>query len=153
MKKILKMPAFANNTSAFTMAEFLIATIVLGLIAGFAVSTYGKAIERSHLRQARLNLRVIHSASLAFRAKNGDYPNFQCGSYALDCKALINTNLGINIIHDDMLYSYNFKNGAYPDTDTFTAEVTRAAPFYSLQVTNDSISATNPTWCEGNSWP
>ncbi len=135
------------------MIEFLVASIILVLLAGFAASTYGKVIERANIRQARLNLQAIHAASYAFRAQKGAFPSLQCGNYASNCINLINTTLGTNIIHDDMIYSYNFKNAAYPDTTTFTAEATRIAPFYSLQVTQANVSATNPTWCEGNDWP
>ncbi len=142
-----------KKQKAFTMIEFLVAAIILGLIAGFALVTYEKVMERANIRQATLNLKAIHAASYAFRARNGSFPNIQCGDYSTDCVGLINSTLGTHITHGDMIYSYNFKNAAYPDATTFTAEATRVTPFYSLQVTQATISAANPTWCEGNDWP
>lgn len=142
-----------HNAKGFTMMEFLVAAIILGIIAGFAITTYEKVVERANIRQATLNLKTIHAASYAFRAANGEFPNIQCGNYSTDCINLINNTLGTDIRHADMIYSYNFKNLAYPDTTTFTAEATRLSPFYSLQITHNSVSSTNPTWCEGNDWP
>ncbi len=144
---------FMKNKKAFTMMEFLVASIILALLVGFSISTFEKVMERANIRQATLNLKTIHAASYAFRATNGRFPDIQCGNYATDCVAQINTTLSTNILQDDIIYSYNFKNLAHPNTSTFTAEATKINPFYSLQITNNVISAANPTWCEGNDWP
>lgn len=139
-----------NEQNGFTMMEFLVAAIIVALVAGFAAATYEKMVERSNIRKATLNLRAVYAASYAYRATHGAFPTLQCGSYAAGCVDTINTTLGTAIVDPDMIYSYNFKNASYPNTSTFTVEATRITPFYCLQV---SESSSDTIWCEGHDWP
>lgn len=56
---------------SFTLMELMITLVVIGIIAGFAIPNYNRALEKSVEKKAILDLGVIRSGWLIYRAKTG----------------------------------------------------------------------------------
>jgi prepilin-type N-terminal cleavage/methylation domain-containing protein len=92
---------------AFTLMELLIVVVVLGMIAGFAIPNYTKAVERAYERDGVNNLILLSGAEEAYKARNGDYwPGFTgaCGGGNCGIAGGLNTDLKLNIVENGMSY-------------------------------------------------
>ena len=106
----MKVPKI--NNQAFTLMEIVIVVILLGIIAGFAIPNYSKAIRKAHERDAINQLISLSAANLIYNARQGKFVDDD-GSPGDDL-TYINTNLGINIIPNELIYSYDqTSNTAY----------------------------------------
>lgn len=129
---------------AFTLLELIVVIVIIGIIASFAIPNYQNSIERAHERDAILNLTALHSSNQVYRSQTGSYwPS----SNNQDVVA-INSNLGLNILENGMTYECD-GNGT-----TFTCTAVRNAPAnsFTVTVTQQVISATNPS-CTAGSCP
>lgn len=70
--------------------ELIIVTIIIGIMAAFAIPSYQKAVEKSYERTAYLNLMTVHAAQTIHKAKTGTWLS---GSGIAE----INAALGLNI--------------------------------------------------------
>ncbi len=118
------------SKKAFTLTELITVLVILGIIAGFAIPNYNTAIERSHRRDADIQLRAIHVANQIYRAQNG---NYLAGTFDL---AAINNTLGLNIISNGMDYQCSGDGTTYSCTATHNA--------WTLGVTEQALSDTAP---------
>lgn len=84
---------------AFTLMELIIVTIIIGIIAAFAIPNYQKSIEKSYERREYLNLLAINGAQAIYKAKNGVY--FGGGSMTIP---EINAGLGLNLQSDGKFF-------------------------------------------------
>jgi len=98
-----------KNSKAFTLTELIIVIILIGIIAGFAVPNYGKAIRKAHERDAIIQLTAIHAANLMYQAQQRTFLPQGAG----DLNA-INTGLNLNIIANGMTYTYQNPFGVLP---------------------------------------
>ena len=80
-----------RSKSAFTVLEIIVVTVIIGVIAGFAIPSLKNTMEKNLQRQIRLNIIVIKSAQEIYKAKYGTY-------FRGLGLTTINANLGINII-------------------------------------------------------
>lgn len=79
--------------------ELMIVVVVIGIIAGFAIPSYQKAIEKNEERTAIVKLQAIRAGMQIYKAKHGSYPTF-----AMPDVTSINQNLKLNIMPGTMTY-------------------------------------------------
>jgi len=132
----------SGNKDGFTLMELMVVVLLIGIIAAFAIPSYDRSVRKAHERDMVEQLKVLHAASLIYRANNGGYWDTAGGDE--NNLATINTALAINIIaNDQTAYVYNgaLGGGSYSAAatwDDFTVDIDEA-----------SVSATNPccgTW-------
>ena len=88
-----------RNEPSFTLMELLIVVVIIGVIAGFAIPGYQKAMEKATEKNAIIKLQSIIAGMKIYRAKNGSYPAFDMPDLTS-----INTNLGLSVVPDTMSY-------------------------------------------------
>lgn len=84
------------SNKSFTLMELLIVVIIIGVIAGFAIPNYKKAMAKQKAKRLILTARLIDGAQEIYKARNGRY---WC-DFSVSCMQLseINSGLGLNII-------------------------------------------------------
>ena len=120
--------------------ELMVVSVILGIIAGFAIPNYNTAIERSHRRDAENQLRSIYAADSIYRAQNNSYWPAANGQLI----AAINSGLGLNIIANGMTYTCNCRVACGSD---FSCTATRNG--WTLTVTEAALGAGNPSCTAG----
>lgn len=109
----------------FTLMEMMIVVVLVGILAAFAIPNYDKAVKKAYERSAITQLTTIHAANEIYRAQNGTY----WPSSLADADE-INTALDINIIPENVNYSYGlqatipFAIGSY-DNDSVQVLITQ----------------------------
>ena len=92
--------------NGFTLLELMVTLIIIGVIAGFAVPNYRRAVERAYQRDMENNLMAIHAANQIYRSTHGQYwpasgfPGFPWPDGVIQ----INLNLGIKVIENNVSY-------------------------------------------------
>ncbi len=128
-----------NRVSAFTLMEVMIVVVLLVVMASFAIPNYTDAINRTRVRDAVSQLTVLNAANAVYSAQANA---FLAGTgLAIDA---INSGLGINMIANDLTYSYTRSS-----TTAYTATAAYGSTFTVL-VDEASISSTNPCCSAGN---
>ncbi len=147
--QILKIDFLFRNhlhrdvVDGFSLVEMIIAVIIVGVIAAFAIPKYTKYIGRTYSDDAFNQLTAIHNANNEYylKSKPKSYWPGSAGSYNVTA---INTNLGLNVIENGMTYSCS------GTTSTFTCTAVRSAsnPF-TITITEAPVSTTNPSCTSG----
>ncbi|MCK5580380.1 MAG: type II secretion system protein [Candidatus Omnitrophica bacterium] len=130
---------------AFTLMEIMVVIVIAGVIAGFAIPSYVKSMERSHESDAINQLSTIHAANQIYLSRAGRYwPLGEINEYEID---EINAALSLNIIANGMTYSCIGIGGG----TAFTCTATRDAPAtpFTVTVTEAALDATNPMCTSG----
>lgn len=135
-----------QNSKGFTLIEILVVIVILSAVTAFAVPSYRKTVEQAHQRDAITQLRALHAAQAIFRStSNNDlyYPSNN-STVAIDA---INTNLGINLIANDMTYTCTGIGGG----TSYRCDAVRNAPAasFTVRVTNAPLSSSNPSCVAG----
>lgn len=82
--------------------ELIIVTIIIGVIAAFAVPNYERAIARQRVRRLMVTANLIAGAQQIYKARNGWYWcdfSAPCAIMFIDGDTSdINTNLGLSIL-------------------------------------------------------
>jgi len=118
-----------KSRKAFTLIEFMIVVVVLGVIASFGIPNYNKSRARLNEKNAIYSLRIIASAMEMYRVRNnGNYP---LGA-DLDNVGEINTTLDLGTIELSMVYSCTgngiiFTCNANPDDYTWNLQVSNTS--------------------------
>ncbi len=114
-----------TKREAFTLAELIIVVTLLGIMASFAIPNYTKSIDRSYRKDGTVNLTAIYAAQqIYYNNNNGSY--WSGG----DVNA-INTNLGLGILSNNLIYSCSGGGAAFSCTairGTMTLTVTQTSP-------------------------
>ena len=124
MTKEIQMPSDQNikrnySRRAFTLVELMLVIVIMGIIAGFTVPNYGRAVGRAYMRDGRNNLIIIKEANQINRAQQGVY---WPATAVVQNLAAINTNLRLNILANGSTYTcVGVAGGA-----TFTCTALRA---------------------------
>lgn len=63
-----------KTKAAFTLIELLVVVLIIGILAAVAVPQYQKAVEKSRLSEALVNISTMQKAIEAYLLSNG-YPN------------------------------------------------------------------------------
>lgn len=88
-----------SREQSFTLMELMIVVMVIGIIAGFAIPSYQKALDKADERNAVVRLQAIRAGMKIYKARHNSYPAFDMPDVAS-----INQNLGLNIIANTMSY-------------------------------------------------
>ena len=120
--------------------EVMLVVIILGILAAFAIPNYTKSLEKAHIKDAVVQLTVLHAANSVYRTQSGFYLAGNLGNSL----ANINSNLGINIIASDMTYVYSAAD-LNPTTFSAYAEYVSGGTTFRVTVTESAIQkGTNP---------
>lgn len=121
------MTRTARTKTAFTIMELLIVTIIIGIMAAFAIPAYEKAMGRQKVRRLMVTTNLIAGAQQIYKAKNGRY---WC-DFPSSCSDLnsINTNLGLNIVPESGVVYTTY---AVPSLESTFFRVLIIDPLFSL---------------------
>ncbi|MBI3617973.1 MAG: prepilin-type N-terminal cleavage/methylation domain-containing protein [Candidatus Omnitrophica bacterium] len=92
-----------SREQSFTLMELMIVVVIIGVIAGFAIPSYQKAMARQKVKRLILTANLIAGAQEIYKARNGRYwCDFltSCGVFNPDVSD-INMGLGVSIIPED----------------------------------------------------
>ena len=143
MKRNGFTPLEKTFLTGFTLIELIVVVVLIGIIAGFAIPNYDKAIRKAHERDMSTQMMALHAANMIYRANAGKY--WDTATVPETALSVINSTLGINIISNDgTTYSYTSNVGG----TTFTATARWGA--YTIQIDQNPISGTNPSCATGN---
>lgn len=135
MKRGLKK----NLKSAFTLVELMVVVIIIGILASVGIPKYMKTVTSAQIRDIMTQLTTLHAANEIYRAQDGD--EYLPGSGL--SLTQINSGLNINIIaQSNVTYDYTRSSKT-----TYTADATFTAggATYTISLTQDPISSTNPS--------
>lgn len=129
-----------------TLMELMVAIVVVGLMAAFAIPSYNKAVNKSEERQMIVNLRSIISAQEIYKAKNGDYWPAAVFSIPTGNKGLsdLNPALRLSVVNDSK-YDYQCNSTANQEFQCYAS--------YSPGGTLAWMLYTNSTIAHGSTFP
>ena len=131
-----------NDGAGLTVVELIMVVVIMGAISGFAIPNYVKSVETAHVREAEMHLRNIHAAQKLRRIHFGLYYPMDTSMYGV---ADINGALRLNLIENGLTYTCT---GNGPLSDTYSCSADRDGGGYTLTVTQDPLSSSNPS-CTG----
>lgn len=101
-----------DKEQSFTLMELMIVVVIIGIIAGFAIPSYQKAMARQQVKRLILTANLIAGAQEIYKARNGRH---WC-DLSPDCADLnnINSNLGINIAAESGITYTTWAYGSPP---------------------------------------
>lgn len=115
-----------QKNRAFTLMELIIVTVIIGIIAAFAIPNYKKALARQQVKRLLVTTNLIAGAQEIYKTRNGRY---WCDSSPA-CSNLgnINSAMGINIIAETgVVYTTNALGGS--ETTAFQIAITDGTLF------------------------
>lgn len=124
--------------------ELMVVVIAVSILAGFAIPSYKKAVERQYRRIGEQNLVLIHSANQAYQARYGGY--WPVNLLPWQDITAINTTLKLKIEPNGFTYVCAGSGGT-----TFSCYAYRGAgpAEFTLTVTQAALSGTNPDCTDG----
>ncbi len=129
----------------FTMLEAISSVAILGLILGFSIPSYTKAVEKSHEKTGIINLATIRASIDIWKLKTG---NSAIGDW--NSLANINTALSINLIDTNLSYACSPTDpGGGPETDICEASAIAGweISFHDDTYSNETIHCTSAATC------
>lgn len=126
------------KVKGFTLIEFLVVLIIIGILAGLAIPNFSRTRERALDREAQTALRLIQAAQRVYLSKYGTY-------WPAASVADINTNLKLDLAS----ISWDFTVPSATPT-TFTGDAPRTDGTRTWSITQDT--SVMPT-CAGASCP
>lgn len=103
-----------KSERGFTLLELMIGLVIVAILAGMAVPSFSKAIEKTKVKEAQTTLVAIYSAEKIYRLDQGSYgtlDNLVTNNYI--------TNPNTNNTN------WNFTDGEVPTATTFKTTTTR----------------------------
>lgn len=123
---------------AYTLMEVMIVIVLLVIMASFAIPNYVDSVNRTRVRDAVSQLTVLNAADAVYKSQANAY--LAGTGLTID---QINTGLNINLIANDLTYSYTRSS-----TTAYTATATFGSSF-TVRVNEAAISSTNPCCSAG----
>src|SRR3989338_8918501 len=115
-----------GKKQSFTLMELMIVVVIIGIIAGFAIPSYQKAMARQQVKRLILTANLIAGAQEIYKTKNGRYWGVPDG---IDPDAAnINAGLGLNIISEEGVFYDTFALIGFENTN-FDVHITDVATF------------------------
>jgi len=123
---------------AFTLMELMVVVVIIGIIAGFALPQYQRAIRKSQERDGIVQLTALNAGNVMYFAKNNAYLPTGTGNLAA-----VNAGLNMNIIANGMVYAYNRPSATTYTATAFWDETVNTNDF-TLRVNEGALGANNP---------
>jgi len=108
-----------KNMNAFTLTEVIIVTVIISIIAAFALPNYFKSVRKQYERRIITDLKSIHAANEVYHAQTKIYlpPDAAAGTLAN-----MNQILEINVLADSKItYSCDGDGSVYTCAGTYNA--------------------------------
>lgn len=141
----------------FTLIELLVVVLIIGILAAVAVPQYQKAIWKSRMAQARLEMQKILQAFDLYDLTEGEYPNGQIHGLA-NQNFLSKMDLDTPVMNSDKVvisYSYQSSVGKnYPIYVTFPVKhpelgiCTWTTPNINKKILKRPLCMANTAWAE-----
>lgn len=96
------MKTIKGSIKGYTLVEILVATVIIGVMAGLAVPIYQTNTQKSKDDEAKVNLFTIYTAERIYKANNGTY-------WAAGSPSVAQINLALNVNLAAPKYYPNFK--------------------------------------------
>ncbi|MDP8211685.1 MAG: type II secretion system protein [Candidatus Zapsychrus exili] len=125
--------------NGFTLIEILIVIVLLGIISGFAIPSYSKAINKAHEKDTVVQLTAIHAGNMIYKAQSGSYLTGTNKNLSY-----VNSNLKLNVIANSATYNYTGASATFAATAQYGS--------FTVKVTHAAISSSNPC-CNSGSCP
>ncbi len=130
-----------SKKQAFTLIELLVVVLIIGILAAVAVPQYQKAVEKSHLAEALLNIEtVVKNVDLYVLEKGTDYYG-QHENWTTDLSGGE---------WSEMLTYYTTKNFVYDLRDGSGVEVYRCSGVCTGDADTDESNAIYELWQDYN---
>jgi len=93
---------------SFTLVEMMMVLIVVSIIAAFALPAYKKAIRKSHMREAEVQLIMFHGANEMYNRRQGEYYGelMEIMGPGMDEIMQMNADMEINLLPGELLLTY-----------------------------------------------
>ena len=141
-----------TDKKVYTLLELVIVLIIVAVLARFGFGGFYKAKEHTYLRQAKVELRMIKDAELAYMLKRSTFTTclnaVQCGNF-LGLAFLDTANLGSGIGSPSAAWSYSVSGGA--PYCAYGARTTGSYVGCTYQICFDGANAsTDPIYSSGS---
>ncbi|MBP6342967.1 MAG: type II secretion system protein [Candidatus Omnitrophica bacterium] len=140
------------NKKAVTLMELMVAVMVVGIIAAFAIPNYTKANNKAEERQMITNMRSIVAAQEIYKAQNGNYWPAATGSVPIGNIGVAGINAALKLnVSDDPKYTYQCNapsNQAYQCYGTYSPGGTLAWQIHANQVQSQSSLFPQQVCCD-----
>ena len=114
--------------SGFTLLELMIGLVVVTILASIAIPNFGKAIEKTKVKDAQTTLSAIYSAEKIYRLDQGSYGTLtQAGGDLVANNYISNPDSSNNNANWDFAAA---GTGGGPPFNAFTATATRTGGSY-----------------------
>lgn len=133
-----------------TMIELMVVILIIAALAAMGIPRYMKTVTQNILRDMRNQLITLHAANEMHRAKTGGYIPLPSTCVLSG----INTAFKLNIIqsHPDIQYCYNPTPNTVITDYSATATLATGGQTFTINVTQNPISQTNPSCAEAPDW-
>jgi prepilin-type N-terminal cleavage/methylation domain-containing protein len=133
--------AINMKKDAFTITELMIVIVLIGVIAGFALPNFSKAVLKAQARDAMSQLEGLYAANKIYRAQNNTFWVATAGSAAAINAGPLNLNIvpstGVNYTYTGVAATFRadaVRGGASP----FTIRISQSP------INPVSLAAANP---------
>ena len=82
-------PDLHERPRGFTLIELLVVVLIIGILAAVAVPQYQRAVEKSRLTEALMNIKTIQNSIDMFLLENGGFPSSGILLPALDAAGVL----------------------------------------------------------------
>jgi prepilin-type N-terminal cleavage/methylation domain-containing protein len=115
--------AIKMKNNAFSITELMIVIILIGVMAGFALPSFTKAVLKAQVRDAMIQLEALYAANRIFRAQNNTFWTVTVAAGPTGAATINGGPLGLNLVSNGLSYGYT-PNSAVTAT-LFTATAAR----------------------------
>lgn len=130
---------------AFTLMELIVVTVIIGIIAAFAIPNYNKSVSLARQRRCVLNLETIHGANEIYKAKNGRYAGDPDINHTLEeLKNFLKINI---LLEPGMSFGYmsNADNSLYWAWFVYGSGSNQ----FTIELANEPSGGAHQLWCSG----
>ena len=100
------------HPAGFSIMEIMVVLIIISLVAGFAIPSFTKSVEKRHRQQGLQNMRTIVAAARINAERTRNFTSFCFDNTSNDAENIgeINTECNTNIVDANVAYCGNSLN-------------------------------------------